>query len=955
MEMKISACYIVKNEAAALGQSLDSVKDWVDEIIIVDTGSTDQTIEIAERYGARVFSQPWKEDFSAPRNFALTKAQGDWIVFLDADEYLTKETGANLYAVLNACATKDALLTQMINIDKESNKVLVKFFTMRIFKNLPELRYNGIIHEELRKNGEDITNVQAIAAEDICIIHTGYSKSQIREKAERNLHLLETAMRENAAPDKFYMSIAEAYDGLGEMEQAVQYARMDIAACPRRMVTYASRSYRILLADLAGNKKNMLERQRIAEMAVKAFPEMPEFHAEYAECLAYGLEFLAAVNEMKSALRTFSDYDAMEPTTFDEETAQKCSERLNVWQQILQKMDDIHISACVIVKNEEKDIAHWIDNAKVYSDEIIFIDTGSTDDTVRIAENAGILVRHYAWSNDFSAARNFAIEQAAGDWIVFFDADEYFANPIRIRALLAETDISHSEAEALMMVTANIDADANNLEIQRCSNLRIFRNRPELRYQGNVHEALQHKDGKLEVLLEEGRILIYHTGYSSGRVLAKVKRDLALLQADIAEKGEGPQHYRYLADCYFALHDYQQSFHYAGLAIEAEAEMQYVGNNSDMYHCVIDSLRKIGITIGDIMPFVENAIAKFPQLPDFYAEKGKILYEGQDWLGAKRLFEQAIAIFEHKMQDNYEISSFYGETDIIYSRLSDVYIRLGEFEQARKFLRKAFAENPYCIETLDVYVKLPENKDPLLFDKGLGEFYSGSANDLEYLRHWSESHGFISIYHYYADRLQREYHISDYQQRYYEKLYKHEYEQLYNEAIAAGAEHLQQFLIVAMKVVAESQGQLSAAVEKCMGVLPEYMRNLLLRYSGKIPALQEADWEAYEALLPAMTAMAPHAILQAYAEMACDFSWERVYAAAKGFMEAEKWEAALLLFQEIPASDEIITAEFWYCTGICFYRMAQFAAAKECLLRSKDMGSEEPDISIYLQWMNERN
>ena len=91
--MKISACYITKNEERNIARSLQSLADAVDEIIVVDTGSTDGTREIAEALGARVLDFSWQDDFSAPRNFAVEAASGDWIVFLDADEWFVEPQG----------------------------------------------------------------------------------------------------------------------------------------------------------------------------------------------------------------------------------------------------------------------------------------------------------------------------------------------------------------------------------------------------------------------------------------------------------------------------------------------------------------------------------------------------------------------------------------------------------------------------------------------------------------------------------------------------------------------------------------------------------------------------------------------------------------------------------------------------------------------------------------------
>ena len=86
--MKISACMIVKNEADNLAKTLPSLSQVVDEIIVVDTGSTDETVAVAEKYGAKVLHFTWCDDFSAARNYSLRYATGDWVMWTDADELI---------------------------------------------------------------------------------------------------------------------------------------------------------------------------------------------------------------------------------------------------------------------------------------------------------------------------------------------------------------------------------------------------------------------------------------------------------------------------------------------------------------------------------------------------------------------------------------------------------------------------------------------------------------------------------------------------------------------------------------------------------------------------------------------------------------------------------------------------------------------------------------------------
>ena len=100
------------------------------------------------------------------------------------------------------------------------------------------------------------------------------------------------------------------------------------------------------------------------------------------------------------------------------------------------------ISACVIAKNEAENLPRWLASMRVFADEMIVVDTGSTDATVEIARAGGARVCHFDWINDFAAAKNFALDQAQGDWVVFTDADEYFTEESepRVRPLIEEYD-----------------------------------------------------------------------------------------------------------------------------------------------------------------------------------------------------------------------------------------------------------------------------------------------------------------------------------------------------------------------------------------------------------------------------------------------------------------------------------------------------------------------------------
>ena len=334
--LKISVCYIVKNEERNLPKSLDSVKDQVDEIIVVDTGSTDNTMEIAKGYGAKVFESPWNNDFSTPRNMALDNATGDWIVFLDADEYFPEATAHNLRALIEQGDkhNKEGLLVNLVNIDVDrNNKVLDTTYILRLYRKLPGLKYHGRIHEELQKsNGEPISKISMIPTNLLELYHTGYSEKINAQKAQRNLDMLLAELKITDHPENIYGYIAQCYNGLKDYANAEKYTKLDISG-GRRDTTFASSSYRILLNILAKDPKRMPERLKYIEIAKRDFPETPEFYAEHAECLAALNRYNEAVVEMEEAMRRYKSYNSLEPMIFSPKMAEAAQKRLELWRK----------------------------------------------------------------------------------------------------------------------------------------------------------------------------------------------------------------------------------------------------------------------------------------------------------------------------------------------------------------------------------------------------------------------------------------------------------------------------------------------------------------------------------------------------------------------------------------------------------------------------------------------
>lgn len=200
----VSLCMIVKNEERYLERCLSSVAGVVDEINVVDTGSTDRTIEIARKFGAHIEEHPWQDDFSDARNRSLAMARKRWILTLDADEELNAESVAELKALRNVPANMTAVLVRCLNIAEHANSAsgTVSHAIVRIFPNDTRIRFRGRIHEYVAV-ADSPTSIAAVPS-PVKITHYGYADSVIAERGKlaRNTRMIELSVE--AEPDEPY-------------------------------------------------------------------------------------------------------------------------------------------------------------------------------------------------------------------------------------------------------------------------------------------------------------------------------------------------------------------------------------------------------------------------------------------------------------------------------------------------------------------------------------------------------------------------------------------------------------------------------------------------------------------------------------------------------------------------------------------------------------------------------
>jgi tetratricopeptide (TPR) repeat protein len=229
----LSACLIVKNEAANLPRCLASLQGVADEVIVVDTGSQDETMAIARRFGARVFELPWPDDFSAARNHSIAQASGGWVLILDADEELPAETRAALPRLLEVGRAQSYRFV-VRNLQPPGDQVAyVDLPSTRLFRRDPRYRYEGIIHEQI--TASILAAGGSLADSGLVLLHYGYQVKTAQHetsRAERNLALLKKALEETPGDAYLLYQTGATLKALACPAEALDYLRRSLAGTP---------------------------------------------------------------------------------------------------------------------------------------------------------------------------------------------------------------------------------------------------------------------------------------------------------------------------------------------------------------------------------------------------------------------------------------------------------------------------------------------------------------------------------------------------------------------------------------------------------------------------------------------------------------------------------------------------------------------------------------------------
>ncbi len=630
----LSVCLITKNEERFLARCLESVLPVANEIIVVDTGSTDKTIEIAKKYNAKVFFYKWCDDFASARNYAISEANFELILSIDADEELQNPISIAKIVQNPEPHVGGWFVTNISFASKRGAKGFDLFSTklIRLFRNHPKIRFVNPIHEQIHESILELG--YKLGDTDAILLHYGYALSQdeMQKKTERNLKMLLRILENDPTNDYMLFQTARTYIATNQLVEAEKYIQRCLQNTKEGSVTHIlALNYGALIAFNFGNYQLAIERanqslqhlpqQSFANFilgetysALNNYEKALEHYCEVEKSLlnpdpmaiVVGDHFLPfnqlyfrygrcaiGLRKPQEAELWFRKGLEIAPNDFDnlrglanalviQEKFEQAKEILNKFpceteqqkQEIqsfltqIERMEQVahtgHIppskpkdiehptplfsekksrpflSLCMIVKNEEKFLSGCLESVQNLVDEIVIVDTGSTDSTKEIAKRFGARIYDFLWQDDFAIARNESLKYATGEWILYLDADERVIRPqpVQIKAILqnAATDVG---AFYCLIESEHYQMDGS-VELHRGGYPRIFRNLgyPRIRFIGRVHEQIAPSIFENNYKIHFSEITIRHLGYNQSRevLTQKVHRNYKMLIAHVQEE-----------------------------------------------------------------------------------------------------------------------------------------------------------------------------------------------------------------------------------------------------------------------------------------------------------------------------------------------------------------------------------------------------------------------------------
>ncbi|GLI08705.1 hypothetical protein YDYSG_47370 [Paenibacillus tyrfis] len=342
------------------------------------------------------------------------------------------------------------------------------------------------------------------------------------------------------------------------------------------------------------------------------------------------------------------------------------------------------LSLCMIVKDEEKTLRRCLDSVKGLVDEIIVVDTGSTDKTVEIASEFTNHVYPFQWINDFAAAKNEAIRKSTAKWILVLDADEYVQSDEHQRLREHLQNLNYAEPQGIILPIFNFLGHVKDRKFIESTAVRLFTNHPDVYFYRPIHEQITYRHG--EIKLTNHYFKIFHTGYTDE---TRGRKDKSTRNLSIFESLSNKTDYDFftLGNEYMILKDYKKALYYYERAYKKAKK-----DEAWYLHCVNSTINAYFHLdrYKEASELIEESIRTWPYYSDYYCYRGLVFSHFGLYEQAIHSFNKALELGENPVSKNQRfwlISPTYGSS-LPYSKLSNIYMLLRDMPKAVYCLTK---------------------------------------------------------------------------------------------------------------------------------------------------------------------------------------------------------------------------------------------------------------------------
>ena len=269
---KLSVAMIVRDAEGCLAATLDSVRNLADEIVVLDTGSSDSSLRIARQKATKVITRDWSDDFAAARNAALDEVTGDWVLWLDAGETLSAEAADGLRRLIDDEADEQTAYYLLIRTPAQGANIAgEQVARIRLHPRLPMLRFAGRVRESLHAAIEKLSLKTAALSHTISRGSREHDLALRRQRAERNLRLAKLALQEEGLLPRLLNCLGEATQALGDHASSAKHHRQALerssAGSPEMLEAYYG-----LLTALEGEPDSRDAQLQLCMKALETFP-----------------------------------------------------------------------------------------------------------------------------------------------------------------------------------------------------------------------------------------------------------------------------------------------------------------------------------------------------------------------------------------------------------------------------------------------------------------------------------------------------------------------------------------------------------------------------------------------------------------------------------------------------------------------------------------------------------